>query len=879
MTEALYDANAEQAVLGAILIDGSIIGKIREIVSYKDFYDSNYSLIFRAMEWLNNNNVPIDLVTLSDALGRVGGLERVNGSSGLAELAGGAITPVHAESYARLVAEYSGKRSVGNLAKDISTLSQNKAPLPEIIDAVKDKVEKINQKNNKQSKYEVVPMTDFIDEAENRYRLWGKMQGLSTGFSNIDRLTLGLVGGELIIIAGQTSRGKQQRVSEIIPTPSGDKRFGDLKPGDYVFGSDGKPTKVTGVFPQGRMPIYRVIFSDGSYLDTGRDHLWTLQRKGRPDRIMTSHEMMMKLPSQSYYIPLTKPLEYSDGFSPVDGYELGMYIADGSFNGSQVHITKKRGAVADCLASIDKELIRYDHPNTCGYFRANKAAKITSYVVQSGLSKVKSADKFIPKEWFRKSVDKRKSLMAGLLDGDGSVQNNAIMYCTTSSKLAEDVVRLVTSLGGIAKITTIKHRRGNYISVRISALGFNPFRASKWRTIYKPGKNSIKHRKVVGVEIVGEDEAMCISVEAKDSLYVADTRFNIVTHNTLLSMNIANNVAKTGRIVLFVTLEMTHVELTSRYMYLNGGESKDFIEVSTNTLFQKNDELGWKDIDGLIRNAKEELGADLVVVDHLHYFTRETEKASEDLGRITKEFKKNAIRHNIPIILVSHVRKLGKDEKLSGESLRGCLPEDERVLTNRGNIPIKDVKVGDKVLSVSKIGKTVESSVTAVWKTGEKEILEMTLNDGRKIRSSSEHRFLTPLGFWEAGELHRGCPLVGLADLIPGREFKETMRQFGIQSVCSVGVMKTYDLEVPSTHNYVVNGIITHNSSYIAQDADIVLLVDRDPANNDMGVMIDKNRNRGKLSDRVKSWGDMTEREINTVYLEFNNTRLKEKLQ
>lgn len=832
MTEALYDANAEQAVLGAILIDGSIIGKIREIVSYKDFYDSNYSLIFRAMEWLNNNNVPIDLVTLSDALGRVGGLERVNGSSGLVELAGGAITPVHAESYARLVAEYSGKRSVGNLAKDISTLSQNKAPLPEIIDAVKDKVEKINQKNNKQSKYEVVPMTDFIDEAENRYRLWGKMQGLSTGFSNIDRLTLGLVGGELIIVAGQTSRGKQQRVSEIIPTPSGDKRFGDLKPGDYVFGSDGKPTKVTGVFPQGRMPIYRVIFSDGSYLDTGRDHLWTLQRKGRPDRIMTSHEMMMKLPSQSYHIPLTKPLEYSDDFSPTDGYELGRYIVNKPF-----------------LARLTTETARY--------------------IVQSGLDRVAPGCRFIPEEWFTKSVKVRKNLLAGLVFGC-EIVNGERLFSTTSSKLVRDVVRLVTSLGGIATTTETKER----LTVRISALGFDLF----GRRI-PTSKTSTKHRKVVNIQIVGQDEAMCISVDAEDSLYVADTRFNIVTHNTLLSMNIANNVAKTGRIVLFVTLEMTHVELTSRYMYLNGGESKDFIEVSTNTLFQKNDELGWKDIDGLIRNAKEELGADLVVVDHLHYFTRETEKASEDLGRITKEFKKNAIRHNIPILLVSHVRKLGKDEKLSGESLRGCLPEDERVLTDRGNIPIKDVKVGDKVLSVSQSRKTVESSVTAVWETGEKEILEMTLNDGRKIRSSSEHRFLTPLGFWKAGELHRGCPLVGLADLIPGREFKETMRQFGIQSVCSVGVMKTYDLEVSSTHNYVVNGIITHNSSYIAQDADIVLLVDRDPKNNDMGVMIDKNRNRGKLSDRVKSWGDMTEREINTVYLEFNNTRLKEKLQ
>ena len=204
---------------------------------------------------------------------------------------------------------------------------------------------------------------------------------------------------------------------------------------------------------------------------------------------------------------------------------------------------------------------------------------------------------------------------------------------------------------------------------------------------------------------------------------------------TLLSMNIANSVALGGGRVLFVTLEMTHAELTSRYMFLNDGPETDaFRIVSANTVFQHNDELDWKDIDGLIANAKEQLDVDLVIVDHLHYFTRELQNVAEDLGRITKEFKKNAIRHNIPVILISHVRKLGQGEDLSENALRG--------------------------------------------------------------------------------------------------------------------------------------------SSLIGQDADIILFVNRDPETNEMGVLITKNRNRGTLADRTKEWAGREKKEINTAYLEFDNTKL-----
>lgn len=138
---------------------------------------------------------------------------------------------------------------------------------------------------------------------------------------------------------------------------------------------------------------------------------------------------------------------------------------------------------------------------------------------------------------------------------------------------------------------------------------------------------------------------------------------------TALGVNIAANIAKRGEPVLFVTLEVTQVQLAARVAKMLP-KQEDLVQLPF--LMQKKDELNWRDIDELISVAKEN-GAKLVVIDHLHYFTREVDKMAEDLGRITKEFKKNAIRHNIPIILISHVRKKegAKGPELSNDALRG----------------------------------------------------------------------------------------------------------------------------------------------------------------------------------------------------------------
>ena len=87
---------------------------------------------------------------------------------------------------------------------------------------------------------------------------------------------------KIVMLKGVSGSGKGQPINSIIPTPNGDKKIGKIKVGDYVFGANGKPTKVLGVFPRGMLPVYKVTFEDGSNLIVDGDHIWTFE--GRKKR-------------------------------------------------------------------------------------------------------------------------------------------------------------------------------------------------------------------------------------------------------------------------------------------------------------------------------------------------------------------------------------------------------------------------------------------------------------------------------------------------------------------------------------------------------------------------------------------------------------------
>lgn len=119
---------------------------------------------------------------------------------------------------------------------------------------------------------------------------------------------------------------------------------------------------------------------------------------------------------------------------------------------------------------------------------------------------------------------------------------------------------------------------------------------------------------------------------------------------SLFAMNIAQNVYRqTMMPVLLVNLELTRAQAVQRFYNLSGNEH-DYDGI----LIQKAPAVTYKDIDPIMKKAKEE-GAGLVIIDHLHFFSRSSDNQTQELSRIMKHFKECAVENELPVILLSHV--------------------------------------------------------------------------------------------------------------------------------------------------------------------------------------------------------------------------------
>jgi predicted ribonuclease YlaK len=147
---------------------------------------------------------------------------------------------------------------------------------------------------------------------------------------------------KLVSLIGQAGTGKAQPLDSKLLTPSGWVFMGDIKVGDLVIGKNGKPTKVMGVFPQGKKSIYEVKFSDDTIVECCDEHLWTVQSSKDRDRKLPYKTMQLKdmikdgitLPKRgdrkNYSIPLVEPVEFNKKNHFIHPYILGSLIGDGT---------------------------------------------------------------------------------------------------------------------------------------------------------------------------------------------------------------------------------------------------------------------------------------------------------------------------------------------------------------------------------------------------------------------------------------------------------------------------------------------------------------------------------------------------------------------
>ena len=179
---------AEQSVLGAVLLENEAINQALEILTADDFYRETHREIFRAMMELSDHNQPVDAITLTDALRTKSVLEQIGGPAYIAELADAVPTAANVSHYARIVREKAVLRSLATIATDIaSSAYEANANVDEFLDTAEHRIFEISERRIKPSFHTMPELTrESLRILERLYENRELVTGVPTGFMDLD---------------------------------------------------------------------------------------------------------------------------------------------------------------------------------------------------------------------------------------------------------------------------------------------------------------------------------------------------------------------------------------------------------------------------------------------------------------------------------------------------------------------------------------------------------------------------------------------------------------------------------------------------------------------------------------------------------------------
>jgi replicative DNA helicase len=209
-----HSIEAEQSVLGGLMLDNQAFDRVAELVVSQDFYTRTHKLIFEAMEKLVEMGNPIDLITISENLEKNNQLANVGGFAYLAEIAKNTPSAANIDAYANIVRERAVVREMIGVANEIAEAGFNPEGRDshELLDLAESKVFKIAEQRTKstegpQSIHSILEKT--VDKIEELYQSpQDGVTGVSSGYADLDKMTAGLQPSDLIIVAARPSMGK-----------------------------------------------------------------------------------------------------------------------------------------------------------------------------------------------------------------------------------------------------------------------------------------------------------------------------------------------------------------------------------------------------------------------------------------------------------------------------------------------------------------------------------------------------------------------------------------------------------------------------------------------------------------------------------------------
>lgn len=254
---------AEQSVIGGLLLDNSAFDKVADKLVPDDFYRIEHRLIYEAITKLSEDGKPADVVTVSEHLAQLGKLDRVGGLTYLGTLSNNTPSAANIVAYADIVHEQAVLRSLIAIANEIAAFAHKPdgRSAADLLDHAEERILETTDRSSRQSGPR--PMRGILGEAVDRIDVMSRSEspytGTATGYTALDDMTSGFQGGDLIIIAGRPSLGKTSLAMGIA---------------EYVAVGQKQPVAVFSMEMSGTQLVNRLLSSlgriDGNRIRTGK---------------------------------------------------------------------------------------------------------------------------------------------------------------------------------------------------------------------------------------------------------------------------------------------------------------------------------------------------------------------------------------------------------------------------------------------------------------------------------------------------------------------------------------------------------------------------------------------------------------------------------
>lgn len=403
-------------------------------------------------------------------------------------------------------------------------------------------------------------------------------------------------------IAGAAGTGKAQPVDTLIPTPTGNKKLGNLKVGDYVFNRYGKPVKILNIFEQGYLDTYKVTLKDGRSTECNDQHLWTVKYNNEEKTLSLYQIMKMDKNCKNFYVPMNGCVEYT---SPSDGnYRVGKF-------------------------TISPYKLGRNYTHT-----ADEIAKCTV------------CDKYQRLEYLR-----------GLIEGFGGLSindnNTNLWFVHEDKNIIYNIKLLLLSLGYLP--TTIKYSTSKYYIISTVIEGTDLYHYLKHNiksdNVFIERINQDQYISIRSIENLHEKKKMrCILVDDPEHLYL--TNDYIVTHNTTIVLYLIEQLGLRMNEVLFLAYQGK----AACRMTMTGLPAK-----TIHSAIYKYEKEAMKDSEGrFLRNDRGKIRMKGVFKKRDFIGGNEDIKliVVDEAGMVNKEIAEDLKSFNIPIIVLGDLNQL-----------------------------------------------------------------------------------------------------------------------------------------------------------------------------------------------------------------------------